>query len=69
MGPETSNLILSKLEESANPELHSDLIFFVDHWSLAFKASTRFSNETYHPARTVNGPIGGGTNVFEYTWT
>lgn len=33
--PEYCNLILSKLEESANPELDSELIFFVDHWSLA----------------------------------
>lgn len=32
---EYCNLILSKLEESANPALDSELIFFVDHWSLA----------------------------------
>ena len=35
--PEYCNLILSKLEESANPEMDSELIFFVDHWSLAFQ--------------------------------
>ncbi len=37
--PEYCSLILSKLEESANPELDSELIFFVDHWSLASQGS------------------------------
>ena len=32
---EYCNIIQSKLEKSANPELDSELIFFVDHWSLA----------------------------------
>lgn len=32
---EYCNLIQSKLEESVNRELQSELIFFVDHWSLA----------------------------------
>jgi len=35
--PEYCNLILSKLEESTNPALDSELIFFIDHWSLSSK--------------------------------
>lgn len=47
--PEYCNLILSKLKGSANPELDSELIFFVDHWSLAFQGGNSIFKRNIPP--------------------